>query len=307
MRITRSLVKQILFPLLGENPVHIQKINNANTNKIYKATMKSNIWLIVRISSSQDKINHYLKEQWCSRHARKMGVPCPEILEVGNTVIPFSYMVVKEVLGIPGNQYEGDRTEMLTKIGEYSAKIHEVKTRGYGEVFNWSSNVLSKFKTWEEYLHKELHLEERLEFFERSKGVILSEENYDKLMRAVKVIRKFDFEPTLAHGDFLPKNVIVNNEGHVISVIDWESAKSHAAMYWDFATTLNNIREEDRELVVKGYGLPLKEFKAIEREIDAFWVIKKYDVAVGAFERKDEEDIKLYHGQLNNAMNRHKK
>jgi aminoglycoside phosphotransferase (APT) family kinase protein len=306
MRITRNAVKVIIYNLLGEYPVHISKINNGNTNKIYKATLTANTWLIVRISPHQDKINGYLKEQWCSNQARKLNLPTPEILEVGNDVIPYPYMVVKEILGIPGNQYEGDKTKMLTSIGEYASMIHTIKTEGYGEIFDWSSNVLSKQTSWDDYLEKGLHLNERIEFYERSKGSILSEENYKKLENAVKKIRNLKFEPSLAHGDFLPKNVIVNNAGEVISIIDWESAKSHAATYWDLSTTLNNIKEEERELVVKGYKLPQKEFKTIEREIDALWVLKKWDVVAPAFENQKKDEVKSYATKLNNALNRHK-
>jgi aminoglycoside phosphotransferase (APT) family kinase protein len=276
MAISRSTVKKIILHLLNETPIFVQKLNNGVTNKVYKVVLKSDRYLIVRISPSTEKINHYLKEQWCCNEVRRLGVPVPEILEVGNSIVPYPYMVATEVYGIPGNLYEGDRSKMFYQMGKNALKIHRVKTNGFGEVFDWSSNVLSKNVTWKDFVDKELGVEKILEYYSEHK--IITDFDLKKLKTITQRIMSLDFEPYLCHSDLLPKNVIVNKAGALLSIIDWEGSRSGNGKLWDLAVTLPNITDEESHLFLKGYGMNSDEFKEIQPLVYGFYVLRKHDM-----------------------------
>ncbi|HEY5967337.1 MAG TPA: hypothetical protein VIU35_05130, partial [Chitinophagaceae bacterium] len=68
------------------------------TNFVFDAITKEGNF-IVRIGGSHAKIHDYFKEQWATQKAMQAGVPVPEILEVGNSIIPFPYMLQQKVEG----------------------------------------------------------------------------------------------------------------------------------------------------------------------------------------------------------------
>jgi Ser/Thr protein kinase RdoA (MazF antagonist) len=300
MTITRRHVREIVTHLLHEAPVFTQKINNGVTNKVYKAVLKSGSYLIVRISPWPSKINHYLKEQWCCSEARKLGIPVPEILEVGNSVVPFPYMVATEIYGIPGNMYEGSCDEMFFQMGENAAKIHTIGTHGYGDIFDWSSNILSKNDSWHAFLEKELNIDRIMDFYEDSK--IISNGNLKKMRQIARTIKKWKFEPRLCHSDLLPKNVIVSKEGDMKSIIDWEGARSSNAKIWDLAVTVNNVNEQQRDVFLSGYGISPSEYKHIEPEVVGFYILRKHDVMEAHVAKKEEQPFLKLQNKFNNLL-----
>ncbi len=55
--------------------------------------------LVVRLSDKPEKITLFLKEQWAVDKARSNEIPVPDILEVGNEIIPIPYMIVRKING----------------------------------------------------------------------------------------------------------------------------------------------------------------------------------------------------------------
>src|SRR6185503_1591149 len=105
---------------------------------------------IIRIATSRTKINHFIKEQWATHKALEAGIPVPEILEVGNEIISLPYMLQQKVDGTEAINHP-DRLKILFKLGKYAKKIHTIPTEGFGPMFNWSKNKLSRNKTWMEF------------------------------------------------------------------------------------------------------------------------------------------------------------
>lgn len=121
---------------------------------------------IVRVTPEASKINAFIKEQWAMVKAHEVGVPTPEVLEVGNEVVPYPYMISRRVSGQEAT-FHPSRMQILHEMGRYAALINSIPTNGFGSTFDWSNNQLSRNETWKDFLHKELKLDARLELLEK--------------------------------------------------------------------------------------------------------------------------------------------
>lgn len=303
MRINEKTVQTLLARFYTERPIFIQKLNVGKTSKIFKAVLENDTYLVVRISPDPSSINYYLKEQWCAQKANENGVPATEILEVGNTVIPFPYMIAKEYYGIPGDRYLGDTTKMWRQIGELAAKINKIKTSGIGHVFDWSHNQITKIKSWDEYMQTSFDLNEIINFYK--KNDILTKENLKKLSESAEHIRKWNFKTHLAHGALLPKNVIVNKDGDIIRVLDWKHARSANSKFLELSIILNNCTPEQGELVLEGYGLREKEFEESVQDMDALYILRNRLLVQEFIDKNNTKAVNAVQKEFNRILDKY--
>jgi aminoglycoside phosphotransferase (APT) family kinase protein len=261
--LNKRLVRKLVSELYTEDIESIQKVANAETNTVYYVkTFSKESNVIVRISQDQTKINDYLKEQWCIKTAKEVGVPVPEILEVSNRIVPYPYCVVKYKKGTPGNQWSGDRGAFYLEMGETLKKIHTIKTKGFGNTFDWSHNQLSKYNSWDDYLTLHYRINEVIKFLRATK--LLKPSVTKRITEITADFRTWNFKPVLCHNDFLVKNILLNTSNHISTVLDWELAVS-SHKYRDLGKTIRNLLwRGDYELIpylIKGYGMRPSEYE----------------------------------------------
>jgi hygromycin-B 4-O-kinase len=215
---------------------------------------------IVRISPDQTRINSFIKEQWAQNKARESGVPIPEILEVGSHVINQPFMISRVVEGNNALTHE-NRLEIVKEMGRYAALIHTIKTEGFGSTFDWSSNLLSRNETWPDYLESELNFEDRLQTLEKRK--MLDASQIKKIRKILADAGRQKTKPSLTHGDIRLKNVMVNDEGKITALLDWENCTSNLAPAWDLSISLHDLSIDEKQLFLEGYGLKEKEVVAL--------------------------------------------
>ena len=255
--------------------------------------------LIVRISPEPAKIQAYIKEQWAMGVTRAAGVPTPEILEVGNTIIPIPYMVSRRVHGHEALRHP-NRLQIVREMGRYAALINAIPTSGFGGTFDWSSNQLSRQETWKEYLHKELNLEARLETLTRHK--IMPPKQLKQLRAILEGVSRWHPKPTLNHSDIRLKNVIVKEDGEIAALIDWEDCMSNISPYWDLSIALHDLSIDEKEEFLAGYGIAEKKMLEIAPLIKAFNLINyapEIDRLVAA---KEVARVKHYRVRLSGAL-----
>lgn len=301
--IDEKLVHELLTSLFKEKPLYIVRLNHKSKSKMYKAILENDIYLVVRISDDDGQINNFLREQWCSSKAREHDIPATEVLEVGSVLIPYPYMIAREYYGIPGNMYLGDKAKMMEQIGSYMKKINHIKTTGVGDRFDWSGNILTKNESWEKYIEKAFQVDEIVKIYEEAN--ILTPENLKKLKNSAGIIKKWKFEPTLAHGRLTPQNVIVDKHGDIVRIIDWKESRSGNSMYIDLATTLNHVDTSFHELILKGYGLSQKEYEKIALDIDSLFILRQRWVIQDLIEKKDERKLKPYTKKFNEVLSKY--
>lgn len=225
---------------------------------------------VVRIGQNPGKINAYIKEQWAVARAREAGVPTPEILEVGNEVIPTPYMISRRVRGHAATLHPEQMT-ILRELGRYTALINSIHTNGFGSVFDWSNNQLSRNETWNEFLYQELSLEARLGILGKYKMLSAS-----KLKELGLILERGTGKKPVAglnHGDVRLKNVLVDRNGKITALIDWEDCMSCLTPHWDLSLALHDLSIDEKMEFLSGYGLPDEKILEIAPLVKAINVI----------------------------------
>ena len=254
---------------------------------------------IVRISDSRTKLSDFIKEQWATQKVSEKKVPVPEILEVGNEMLPLPYMLQKKIEGTEAMDHP-KRLDILYDLGCYAKQIHSIPTEGFGHSFNWSKNKLSKQTTWPDFINKELQLNERIKFLEQKN--ILPKKKVAKLTSFFEKIKKWKGKPTLNHCDLRLKNVLVNESGKIKAILDWENCSSNLAPYWDFSIALHDLSIDGKQKFLEGYGLNFEEFNQMSYALTAFNLINYIPALEKIIKEKDRNMLELYKLRLNGSL-----
>jgi len=255
----RRLVQEVAQRHFGEKATTVEECTGGLTNSVWRLRVSQGEF-IVRTHANATKITDYLKEQWAMDAARAAGVPTPRVLEVGNFADGRPYMIAEHVRGIEGTEATG-RLAIVEQLGRAAAKVHTVRTHGFGPVFDWSGNTLSRHETWAGWLAHGFDVEARLAILLKQKMIDRSQGA--RLRRIGAEIARWRKRPVLQHGDLRLKNVIVDaDSGQLLSLLDWDSCVSSPAPYWDLSLALHDLGIDEKEAFLAGYGMKLRAFEA---------------------------------------------
>jgi len=292
--LARKVVKHHFGKALGK----IEFKPAGKTNFVFDVVTKEGNF-IIRIANSRVKLNDFMKEQWATQKALRIGVPVPEILEVGQEIISLPYMLQQKIEGEEAVNHP-DRLNILQKLGKYARMIHSIPTTGFGKVFDWSKNKLSKKKTWREFLEKELLVAEGLKFLHDND--ILSNKKIKRLNAEFERLKKWKITPSLNHCDLRLKNVIVNEAGEIKAILDWEDCSSNCAPYWDFSIALHDLSIDGKQKFLEGYDLDTEEFGRKAYALTVFNIINYIPALQRIIDKKDKNKLALYKLRLDGAM-----
>jgi hygromycin-B 4-O-kinase len=278
----RAMARKIISHHLGSAPARIVGQAGGLNNYVFMVKHKEGN-LVVRLSSDAAKINAYIKEQWAIARVSELKVPTPEILEVGNEVIPFPYMISRRAEGSEATLHP-DRLGILRELGSIAARINSVATTGFGSTFDWSNNQLSLNDSWEEFLAKELGVRDRLKILVKRR--VLSRRQINRVSAALHSIGRKRLRPKLNHGDLRLKNVLVNKEGTIKAVIDWEDCISSVPI-WDLSLALHDLTIDEKQAFLEGYGLKPAKIEEAAPLIKALNIINYAPKIERLAERKD--------------------
>ena len=293
-----AMVKKVMKHHFGILPKNIQFKPAGLTNFVFEAQHRQEKF-IVRIANAPEKLSSFIKEQWAVEQAREKGVPVAEILEVGNEIIGVPYMLQQKLDGEEAMNHP-ERLKILFDLGNYAKIIHGIKTNNYGQVFDWSKNRLSKNSKWKNYLHEEWNVPHRIKLLQNSG--LLKNEKLAKLKSAINKIEKWNFEPALNHGDLRLKNVIVNEKGKILAIIDWENCISHIAPYWDLSIALHDLSIDGKQQFLDGYGITAKEYSKLDYGIKVFNILNYTSTIEKLMQKKDKNQLELYKLRLNGHL-----
>lgn len=299
-KITEQTARQILQHHFGKLPEKVARIHGGLANHVFEARVGREE-IVLRISEKPAKLQIYMKEQWAVSAARKNEIPTPEILEVCNDVIGLPYMISRTVVGSPAAEVTGpNRNEVLRELGQYAARINQIKTQDYGHIFDWSPNKLSRNRTWAEYFESELDLGGRVESLRRS-GV-LEPANVKKLRRQIQLMKKWKASPSLCHGDLRLKNVILDKKQKIIAILDWENCSSNIPPYWELSIALHDLTMDEKEVFLDGYGIALKDYLQMVPAIKALNLLNYVRDVQQAVKHKEKARLLNLRARLNGAF-----
>jgi aminoglycoside phosphotransferase (APT) family kinase protein len=285
----------------GKRPRRIERIHGGVSNHVFEAKVGKDE-VIVRISNNPTKIQKFQKEQWAVRQARRAKVPAPQILEVGNSAIPFPYMISTRMSGEDASVCS-NRIEVVRAMGRYAAKINAIRTSGFGSVFDWSRNQLSRNKRWKDFLDEELKVEGRLEMLKRER--MLTPTELKRLAGAVKVMRGWRGRPSLTHGDLRLKNTLLDEKGRICAILDWENCTSNLAPYWELSIALHDLNIDEKEAFLEGYGMAVKDYAEVAKWVKVLNLLNYAPTIEKAVKAKDRSKLESIRARLHGAFDLH--
>jgi hygromycin-B 4-O-kinase len=298
VRRAKAQARRIIEHHFGTKPTRIEYQPSGLSNLVFLVHHREGEF-VVRICPTQTKLNAFIKEQWAVAKAHEAGVPTPEILEVGNEVIPYPYMVSRRVCGQSAINHP-ERLTILRELGRYAALINSIPTTGFGGVFDWSSNQLSRNATWRDYLADELRLETRLAILKKHR--MLSPQKLKVLRAALEGAGKRSLKPALNHGDVRLKNLVVNDGGKIIAIIDWEDCTSNLTPHWELSLALHDLSIDEKQEFLQGYGMSDKKMAEIAPVIKAINLINYAPHIERLAELNDRAQLERYRTRLSGAL-----
>lgn len=293
----RDAARAVVEHHFGSRPQRLTRLAGGITNVVYRTDHSKGIF-VVRLSDDPVKINGYLKEQWAIARAREAGVPVPEVLEVGNR-IGQPYMISRAAAGRPATDHP-QRLAIVEELGRIAARIHTVRTNGFGETFDWSQNQLSRAGGWADYLRGHLRIEERVALLTQYE--MLSAAKARALRAELSRIAKWTDPPSLNHGDLRLKNLLVDDRGQTTALIDWEFCLSAVAPHWDLSLALHDLSIDQKQALLAGYGLSEDEVRVSARSWAALNLVNYAPFVEQAAAQGNEGQLEAYRTRMNGAF-----
>lgn len=284
----RELVLEVGRRHFGGRAARVTRFGGGLTNAVFLIKVPQGAF-VVRTHDNATKIHDYLKEHWAMDAARAAGVPTPQVLEVGNFADGRPYMISEHIVGIEGRAAT-ERLTVLEQLGRAAATLHAVRTRGFGPVFDWSNNSLSKHTTWAGYLADGFEVDRRIETLLKHR--MITPRQAKALKRSAQQIERWRKPPGLHHGDLRLKNVIVSAEGgRLLALIDWESCASMPGPAWDLSLALHDLGIDEKEAFLTGYGMTPKVYGQWLASMRCFNTLNYANAVRSAVEKKKRERL----------------
>jgi aminoglycoside phosphotransferase (APT) family kinase protein len=294
----REMARVIVQHHFGRRPRRLIRQESGLSNFVF-LVKHAREQFVVRLSLTPTRLNAYIKEQWATAKAREAGVPTPDILEVGNQIVPYPYMIARMVRGQEATWHPA-RLSILREMGHYAALIHTVPTTGFGHSFDWSKNQLSRNETWRDFLQRELGIEARITILEKHR--MLTPSQLKTLCATLKKMADQKLKPALNHGDLRLKNIIVEESGAIAAIIDWEKCMSNLAPHWDLSLALHDLSIDEKQEFLAGYGLSEREVVAIAPMLKALNLINYAPEIERLAEAKDTARLEQYRTRLHGVL-----
>ena len=293
----RQLANEIIEKHFGKPPRRIVYKRSGRTNYVFAVNHIEGQFM-VRISPDLNRIEAFKKELWATQKVREAGVPSPEVLAVDQDADSEPYMISRRVTGSEATHHP-QRRRIIHEMGNYARIINSIPTKGFGGQFDWTNNG-NKNRTWAEYLENEWKFERCLQLFIRHK--ILSNRAVTKLRHTINETRKLHIKPFLNHGDLRLKNVMVDDDGEIAAIIDWEDCVSTIAPQWELSISLHDLSIDEKHLFIDGYGLDSEEIGQMAALIRAFNIINYSNAIERAVEVRDHKMLAEFKLRLNGDL-----
>jgi aminoglycoside phosphotransferase (APT) family kinase protein len=298
VRQAKEMARRVIDHHFGSRPRRVAHKASGLSNFVFAVNHPEGDF-VVRISPDPSRLNSFIKEQWAQSKAREIGVPTPEILEVGNAVIPHPFMISRAVEGSEAT-FHHERLKIVREMGRYAALINTISTNNFGGSFDWSSNQLSRNNSWKDFLEKELQIDARLKTLEKRK--MLTEGQAKKIRKILAEAGKLKIKPKLTHGDIRLKNVMVNEEGKIIAFLDWENCTSNLPPYWELSIALHDLSIDEKQEFLEGYGLKRNKILKIAPVMKAINIVNYAPEIERLAELKDSVRLEQYRTRLSGAL-----
>jgi hygromycin-B 4-O-kinase len=208
-------------------------------------------------------------------------------------------MISKKIKGEESTHHR-QRLDIIKEIGRLAAIIHTIPTKGYGHLFDWSQNTLSKNDTWNDYLDCELNATERIMLLHKHK--MISVQTGKRMNAVLNKMRKWKQSPCLQHGDLRLKNTMVDTAGKITAIIDWENCISSIGPYWDTSIALHDLSMDAQWKFLEGYGMTSQKLSEISPVIKLFNLLNYAPSIERIVKEKDKNQLEHYRARMQGML-----
>ena len=266
MTSSAETIRAIVRETTGWSSVESERIIIGMGNEVLRLTNPSNKneHLVLRIHHKAHP--EFYREKWAFEEVAKKGVPVPTVLSIGTNSSDGNELTYSLETALEGKTLDDLLTEGIGKsdkahytqmAGQILAKIHQVKTTGYG---HFISDGAGPNKT----------LQEDKKMDEDISDMVVAASNtkltHKQVMRALEMIEHItsdeEDQPHMVHCDYAPKHIFVH-EGEITGIIDFEICLSGVA-----ATDFNRWRAEESRITMQEL---LIGYKQIRKLGSGFW------------------------------------
>lgn len=293
---------------MGEQIVLHDPINHGSVNIVCPFTTESGIEGVIRAHPKQIKNEYFYSEAEAMKLASTVGVPVPKTILVDDTrkTVPFDYMVTTRISGIVMKpavlQNPSLYPVFLKQIGMYLAKLHSVKTQGYGFFDNEQARtgkLIGIDHSNEQHYLAALDLDEAFHMSNSSHiGIDLITKAF-KVLKANIALARCD-NPSIVHNDIADWNTVVDGD-LVTGILDWDECFSGDPIF-DFATTSLFYTDEHMEILKSGYQQISKLPNNYDKKFDLYvirYVMSKSKIAIKQLNTRQNDFMKQW---LENAV-----
>jgi Ser/Thr protein kinase RdoA (MazF antagonist) len=237
----------IIHEVIDWKPSTIKRLVLGVGNEVYKLTapIANKPDLILRINHKEHP--EFNTEKWAFNEVNKQGVSVPSVLKVASFKTQdevLTYCVETVLSGesldmlLESGLDETEKRHYAQLAGETLARIHQVKTTGYG---HWLTNGIGRYKTLAASMHQQK------DYSDLVSAATLTELTVSELNQAIGLVDNVNSqeETHLIHCDYAPKHIFID-KGKVSGVIDFEICLSGLA-----ATDFNRWRAQESRITME--------------------------------------------------------
>jgi pentatricopeptide repeat protein len=245
-----EVIQQIVWTALGERATRIVLVpEQGNVNRTYDVETRNGSF-IVRVRFDREEIHQFLRERRCAELIRSSYDWTPEIIAVGISE-GHSYSIQHKVIGTVASQYHGNINEIWEQVGNYAQFFHGIKTPGY--LYDCFGEQTAPEQLWCQWYFDYLGKAEDSKLISRG---FLRQGEFEAALEVLNHLKAMKFEPTLAHGNLSPNNIIVDS-ARKAHVIDWGTCQGHMGIELDLSELLAFDTPQDHVAAyLRGHELP---------------------------------------------------
>ncbi len=293
-----AFAREISRQHFGDEPRRIVRQAGGLSNAVFLVDNAAGQFA-VRLSDAAGRIAAYRKEQWAVALARGAGVPTPEIMVVGDTLVPCAYMIARRIAGHEASHHPR-RLSVLRELGRWAATINGIATVGWGGAFDEARGRVARHDGWSDYVRDELHLEPRLATL-AGHGMV-APPRIARLRAVIGAAADRYPRASLNHGDLRLKNVLVDDDGAINAIIDWETSASHLAPAWELSLALHDLAIDAKHEFLAGYGMQPAALLELAPLMKAFNIVNYAPEVRRAAAAGDSATLDRLRMRLNGAL-----
>lgn len=250
-----AIVRAVVARHVGASPARVSPQGGGLSSHAFDAETARDRF-IVRLGDAPDKLAAFERERGAVERARAAGVPTQEIIALGRDGA-WAYSIARRLPGASAVDHP-ERMHVLESLARLAAKIHTIPTTGCGREYTWGE-LTPGARSWTAFLHDELDADRRIRHL-RDRDMLSARQQH-ALEATLAQVETWDDSPVLQHGDLRLKNVVVDAQGRIVGLVDWETSVSSIGPHWDISLALHDLSIDAKQAFLQSYGMSEEEVR----------------------------------------------